>query len=184
MPHRNTSASGTLDWDSPNSSQAPTGLFRKFSLDATRRQSLGGYLPRRITNTPPLELPPLDLFKPLLDGSADREISTTMAFVRILTALLKDKNIGKQMHLNDGEQVELESLLLSANGFGLLRKLQQGQGGADFKLGGTTQAPMSKDEVFALFNDPRANPRDVKFEQRFLDNAEAQMEALRARMKA
>lgn len=34
-------ASGTLDWDSPNSSQAPTGLFRKFSLDVSRRQVLG-----------------------------------------------------------------------------------------------------------------------------------------------
>jgi pyruvate dehydrogenase E1 component len=61
------------------------------------REALGGYLPRRITDTPPLELPPLELFKPLLDGSADREISTTMAFVRILTALLKDKIIGKQI---------------------------------------------------------------------------------------
>ncbi|HMA11168.1 MAG TPA: pyruvate dehydrogenase (acetyl-transferring), homodimeric type [Steroidobacteraceae bacterium] len=78
--------------------------FRKPAEDSeeikylkARRESLGGYLPRRITETPPLELPPLDLFKPLLDGTGDREISTTMAFVRILTALLKDKNIGKQI---------------------------------------------------------------------------------------
>jgi pyruvate dehydrogenase E1 component len=62
-----------------------------------RREALGGYLPKRITNVPPLQLPPLELFKPLLDGSGDREISTTMAFVRILTALLKDKNIGKNI---------------------------------------------------------------------------------------
>ncbi|MEY2855441.1 MAG: hypothetical protein RL030_2573, partial [Pseudomonadota bacterium] len=63
----------------------------------SRRAALGGYLPKRETNVPPLEIPPLETFKPLLDGSGDREISTTMAFVRILTALLKDKNIGKQV---------------------------------------------------------------------------------------
>src|SRR6478609_7367701 len=62
-----------------------------------QRERLGGYLPKRDTNVPPLALPPLDLFKPLLDGSGDREISTTMAFVRILTALLKDKAIGKNI---------------------------------------------------------------------------------------
>ena len=43
------------------------------------------------------QVPPLETFKALLDGSGDREISTTMAFVRILTALLKDKNIGKNI---------------------------------------------------------------------------------------
>jgi pyruvate dehydrogenase E1 component len=63
----------------------------------SRREALGGYLPKRDTNVAPLQVPPLDTFKPLLDGSGDREISTTMAFVRILTALLKDKNIGKNV---------------------------------------------------------------------------------------
>jgi pyruvate dehydrogenase E1 component len=60
-----------------------------------QRAALGGYLPRRDTNVPALELPPLTTYQALLDGSGEREISTTMAFVRILTALLKDKNIGK-----------------------------------------------------------------------------------------
>jgi len=62
-----------------------------------RREALGGYLPRRVTDVPPLEIPPLESFKAVTDGSGDREISTTMAFVRILTALLKDKNIGKNI---------------------------------------------------------------------------------------
>ncbi len=62
-----------------------------------RREALGGYLPRRVNNAKPLEVPPLEAFKPVLEGSGDREISTTMAFVRILTALLKDKNIGKNI---------------------------------------------------------------------------------------
>jgi pyruvate dehydrogenase E1 component len=60
-----------------------------------QRTALGGYLPRRDTNVPPLELPPITTYQALLDGTGEREISTTMAFVRILTALLKDKNIGK-----------------------------------------------------------------------------------------
>jgi pyruvate dehydrogenase E1 component len=60
-----------------------------------QRAALGGYLPRRDTNVPPLELPPITTYQALLDGTGDREISTTMAFVRILTALLKDKNVGK-----------------------------------------------------------------------------------------
>jgi pyruvate dehydrogenase E1 component len=62
-----------------------------------RREALGGYLPRRVNNAKPLEVPSLEAFKPVLEGSGDREISTTMAFVRILTALLKDKNIGKNI---------------------------------------------------------------------------------------
>ncbi|MGH8148833.1 MAG: pyruvate dehydrogenase (acetyl-transferring), homodimeric type [Steroidobacteraceae bacterium] len=60
-----------------------------------RRGALGGYLPARTTEAPALELPPLAAFSAVLEGTGDREISTTMAFVRVLTALLKDKNVGK-----------------------------------------------------------------------------------------
>ena len=63
----------------------------------SKRKSLGGYLPARRRTGAPLPVPSLDLFKPLLEGSEGREISTTMAFVRILTALLKDKGIGKHI---------------------------------------------------------------------------------------
>ena len=52
-----------------------------------RRQALGGYLPARRPRTQPIEAPPLELFDAALKGSGQREISTTMAFVRILTAL-------------------------------------------------------------------------------------------------
>jgi pyruvate dehydrogenase E1 component len=61
------------------------------------REALGGYLPQRKPSAPALVVPPLEAFQSVLDGSGDREISTTMAFVRILTTLLKDKNIGKQV---------------------------------------------------------------------------------------
>ncbi len=62
-----------------------------------RRLSLGGYLPVRRTEAPPLVVPELESFNALLEGTGEREISTTMAFVRILTQLLKDKNIGKNI---------------------------------------------------------------------------------------
>ncbi|HEX5066164.1 MAG TPA: pyruvate dehydrogenase (acetyl-transferring), homodimeric type [Myxococcota bacterium] len=59
-----------------------------------RRQALGGYLPARAPTAKPLEIPPLEAFHTLTEGSGKREISTTMAFVRLLTALLRDKSIG------------------------------------------------------------------------------------------
>ncbi len=62
-----------------------------------RRASLGGYLPRRRTSAPPLVVPPLEAFQPLLESTGDREISTTMAFVRLLGILLKDKNLSKHI---------------------------------------------------------------------------------------
>jgi len=62
-----------------------------------RRKALGGYLPQRKKFAEPLEVPPLTDFKALTDGSGDREMSTTMAFVRMLTLLTRDKKIGKNI---------------------------------------------------------------------------------------
>ena len=62
-----------------------------------KRAVFGGFLPSRRKEAPPLVVPPLEAFQPVLEGTGDREISTTMAFVRILTVLLKDKNIGKNI---------------------------------------------------------------------------------------
>ena len=62
-----------------------------------RRAALGGYLPARHSTAPPLVVPPLEAFNALLEGTQDREISTTMALVRMLTILVKDKNIGKHI---------------------------------------------------------------------------------------
>jgi pyruvate dehydrogenase E1 component len=62
-----------------------------------RRAVLGGYLPARSSVAAPLVVPPLESFSSLLEGTGDREISTTMALVRMLTALVKDKNIGKHV---------------------------------------------------------------------------------------
>jgi pyruvate dehydrogenase E1 component len=63
----------------------------------SHRVTLGGYLPSRRTSAPALAIPALEVFQPLLAGSEGREISTTMAFVRMLTTLLKDKNIGRNI---------------------------------------------------------------------------------------
>jgi pyruvate dehydrogenase E1 component len=62
-----------------------------------RRLALGGYLPVRPTSAPPLAIPALEAFGAMLEGTGEREISTTMALVRILTVLLKDKNMGKNV---------------------------------------------------------------------------------------
>ena len=65
---------------------------------ADRRQKLGGEFPKRDwKNAPKLEIPELKKFEGQLKGTGDREISTTMAFVRILTTLLRDKQVGKNV---------------------------------------------------------------------------------------
>ena len=63
-----------------------------------RRRELGGYLPARL----PLEegqftAPPLESFKEALDGSGDREVSSTMAYVRLLTQMLKEPTLGSRI---------------------------------------------------------------------------------------
>ena len=60
-----------------------------------RRSALGGFLPKRKKQGNKLNVPSIDAFSKQLESSGEREISTTMAFVRILTTLVKDKDIGK-----------------------------------------------------------------------------------------
>ncbi|EQD29204.1 pyruvate dehydrogenase subunit E1, partial [mine drainage metagenome] len=62
-----------------------------------RRQALGGYLPARRKDGDALDCPPLEIFKTQLEGSQDREYSTTMALVRMLTALTRDPTIGPRI---------------------------------------------------------------------------------------
>src|SRR5476651_131353 len=62
-----------------------------------RRAALGGFVPQRRAQSFNLPTPPLDTLKAILDGSGDREISTTMAFVRILSQLVKDKEVGPRI---------------------------------------------------------------------------------------
>ena len=59
------------------------------------RQRLGGYVPSRSVTAPSLRTPSETLFEEFYQGSGDRPLSTTMAFVRVLSKLLRDKEIGK-----------------------------------------------------------------------------------------
>jgi len=81
--------------------KAPFYRFEKESDEykylVERRKELGGSLPYRNNKPEPLEIPDISLFQELYNGSGEREISTTMAFVRLLTILTKDKSIGNRI---------------------------------------------------------------------------------------
>ncbi|MCW4149543.1 pyruvate dehydrogenase (acetyl-transferring), homodimeric type [Halomonas sp. 18H] len=64
-----------------------------------QRERLGGYLPARNPDFEALEIPSLEdkTFASQMKGSNGREVSTTMAFVRILNGLVKDKKVGKRV---------------------------------------------------------------------------------------
>jgi pyruvate dehydrogenase E1 component len=62
-----------------------------------RRKELGGYLPQRTVRWVPVEAPPLDYFAETFTGSQGRDVSTTMAFVRVLTLLLRHPKLGRQV---------------------------------------------------------------------------------------
>ncbi len=64
-----------------------------------RRKALGGYLPkRRAKSDEKFTIPPLETFKAVIDATAEgREISTTQAYVRFLTQLLRDKELGPRV---------------------------------------------------------------------------------------
>ncbi|WP_286233453.1 pyruvate dehydrogenase (acetyl-transferring), homodimeric type [Thalassotalea sediminis] len=79
--------------------------FFKFDEDSpemqymrARRESLGGSLPaRRVQADEAIEVPSLKAFDAITKGSGEREVSSTMTFVRVLNAILKDKKIGKRV---------------------------------------------------------------------------------------
>ncbi len=74
----------------------PGGPEEQYLL--SRRSALGGPLPARRRRSTPLEIPALSSFDALLQATGEgREISTTMAFVRILSTLLRDKHVGPRV---------------------------------------------------------------------------------------
>jgi pyruvate dehydrogenase E1 component len=85
--------------------QATSAAFYKPPADSAemeflreRRAALGGSLPaRRRKVDAPLEVPDLKLFESQLGGTGEREVSTTMSFVRVLSALVRDKQIGRHV---------------------------------------------------------------------------------------
>jgi len=85
------------DEDLPNAPFVTLNNAQKSYL-ADRRKALGGEFPKRDwRSAPKLAVPDLTAFSGQLKGTGEREISTTMAFVRILTTLLRDKQVGKNV---------------------------------------------------------------------------------------
>ena len=58
---------------------------------------MGGFLPQRREQADPVNIPDLNIFDNMLASTGDRKISTTMAFVRLLTALTRNKDIGSRI---------------------------------------------------------------------------------------
>ena len=63
----------------------------------TRRRELGGFVPGRPMVPVPIEVPSVDDYAEFLEGTGEREVSTTMAFVRLFSKLLRDKRVGKRI---------------------------------------------------------------------------------------
>ena len=83
---------------------ATKGKFQKFDDSSDeykylmeQRKKLGGSIPVRVNQPEALKVPDVSVFKELLDGTGEREASTTMSFVRLLSILTKDKSIGKHV---------------------------------------------------------------------------------------
>ncbi len=62
-----------------------------------RTAAMGGFLPQRRRSATPIAIPAISIFDAMLKGTDDREISTTMAFVRLLSALTRDKQLGPRV---------------------------------------------------------------------------------------
>ena len=74
----------------------PNSIEIQYMLD--RRAELGGCLPKRVVRSKPIRLPPADLYEEFRQGTGTgREVSTTMAFVRVLRQLLRSDEIGRRI---------------------------------------------------------------------------------------
>jgi pyruvate dehydrogenase E1 component len=62
-----------------------------------RRLKLGGFIPERSTFAKPIKAPPKDIFENMKVSTGEKEMSTTMALVRMLTNLLRDKNVAPRL---------------------------------------------------------------------------------------
>jgi pyruvate dehydrogenase E1 component len=60
-----------------------------------KRTELGGYIPKRNSEAPPIQLPDDKIYNELLEGSGDRELATTMSMVHLMGKMMADKNMGK-----------------------------------------------------------------------------------------
>lgn len=81
--------------------KAPFYRFEKDSKEyeylKESREKLGGWIPERKNKAEPVKLPGDDMYKDLLEDSGDREVATTMVIVKLMSKLIKDKNIGDRI---------------------------------------------------------------------------------------
>lgn len=84
--------------------EAKKAAFQSFSKNSeeykylvNQRKKLGGFLPSRSNAPEKLKVPDVSIFSELLNGTGDRKVSTTMSFIRLLSILTKDKDIGKNI---------------------------------------------------------------------------------------
>jgi pyruvate dehydrogenase E1 component len=75
----------------------PAAESRETQYLLEQRKKLGGFLPARVVTAKALEVPKADIFAEFFKGSGRFEVSTTMGFVRLLSLLLRDKRIGRQI---------------------------------------------------------------------------------------
>ena len=75
----------------------PKSNSKEIKYIKDRRDKLGGFLPKRVVSNKRTMPPNIKIFQELLEGTDTREISTTMAFVRLLTILCRDKKVGKNI---------------------------------------------------------------------------------------
>ena len=75
----------------------PKSNSKEIKYIKDRRDKLGGFLPKRVVSNKRTTPPNIKIFHELLEGTDTREISTTMAFVRLLTILCRDKKVGKNI---------------------------------------------------------------------------------------
>ena len=83
---------------------AIVGKFQKFEEGTEeyqyligQREKLGGSIPTRVNKPESLKVPDVSIFKELLEGTGEREVSTTMSFIRLLSILTKDKAVGRHV---------------------------------------------------------------------------------------
>ena len=70
---------------------------KEYKYIKKQRDALGGPVPTRVDRSKKLKIPEISIFDELLNGTGEREVSTTMAYVRLLTIITKDKSIGKHV---------------------------------------------------------------------------------------
>src|SRR5207244_6818692 len=81
------------NWNTPFYRPSEDSIEIKYMRD--RRHALGGYLPARKVRSEPLPAVSSDLFEEFYKGTEGRKASTTMVFVRLLSKMLRDKDLGR-----------------------------------------------------------------------------------------